>query len=202
MSIFDLIFLLTFFTVVILVVNCVVNLLRGRHAQSKARFYAAGSLVVSYFLILIVVSLYSPQRVIARAQDQCFDDWCIAVVRAQTIRADPGWRVLTVQFRLSNHAAGRTQRETGISVLLLDSKGSRYPVSQAQQSLWQAKQGVQAPFDVEIPLQGSIFTDRLFSIPAAAHPAAILVSHGHGVGNIIIGDGDSLFHKRTLMSVE
>lgn len=193
MALSDLAFLLTFLACVALVILILVSLATRKLQLAKKRLLLLASILGGYFAVLLAVSAVSPPKLIPESEDECFDDWCIAVSHAGFVAAERDSVLYKVDFRLSNHARGRSQRETGVSVFLIDSAGQYHPELPAS--------GMQPPFDITIPLHSTVSTSRLFRLPPGVQPRAIKVSHGHGMGTVIIGDGDSLLHKPTVISL-
>lgn len=187
MTIFDLIFIIAFFTTVILLVAIAVAALRRRRVRGL--LYGLGVFLTVYLGIIIAVSLLSPQRMIPLKEPQCFDDWCIAVEQAE--RTPVGEAVsYTVTLRLFSRARGRPQRENGVSVYVLDDRGRRYEAQADSQAV---------PLNVLLQPGESVNAVRKFLLPAEARNPGLVVAHGRFPGVFIIGDDQSLFHKSSLM---
>ena len=88
MTIFDLLFIAVFFGAAISLVVAAYSALRGRRPRAIAILRWLGVYLGAYFGVLILVSLASPRRVVRVGENQCWDDWCIAVtdVRRQPAR--------------------------------------------------------------------------------------------------------------------
>ncbi len=84
-------------------------------------------------MVLVTVSLATPQKVLPVGELQCFDDWCItvqAVARQQRIGATSAHGVfLVVTTRVSSRARGRRQRETDVYVYVTDYRSDAYKKS-------------------------------------------------------------------------
>ncbi len=84
-------------------------------------------------MVLVTLSLATPQKVLPVGELQCFDDWCItvqAVARQQRIGATSAHGVfLVVTTRVSSRARGRRQRETDVYVYVTDYRSGRFDVS-------------------------------------------------------------------------
>lgn len=189
MTLFDLIFILVFFTTVGLLVATAVAALRGRGRQAVVRLRRLGIFVAAYLVIVVATSLASPQRVLDVNERQCFDDWCIAVdgVEHAPAGADVNY---TVALRISCRARRRPQRETGVSVYVLDDRGRRYEPQDDPDAI---------PFDVRLDPGESVIATRRFVLPVDAHNPGVVIAHGRFPGMFIIGDDQSLFHKPSVV---
>jgi len=188
MTIFDLLFIALFFTVVVLLVVAAVSALRGRRVRAITILSRLGILIGVYFVILILVSLLSPRRVLNVGENQCWDDWCIAVTDVRRAPADTVVSyVLTL--RISSRARRRAQRERGVVVYLLDDRDRRYePVVDT----------AAVPFDIMLQPQEAVTSTRTFEIPTDANNLVLVVAHAWRFpGCCIIGDSQSFLHKRT-----
>lgn len=144
---------------------------------------------------MALVSLLSPRRFVDVGDDQCSDDWCIAVTSAGRSPGDTGG-AYDVTFRLSSRARRVAQRERFVVAYLRDARGRRYdPDSRA----------ADVPFDVRLEPQQAVTATRRFRVPADAHDLGVIIARE---GDIplprccIIGDEGSLFHKKTVVRLE
>jgi len=192
-TIFDLLFIIAFLTAVVLLVLSAIAAIRKRRARAVALLRNFGIFVAVYFGIVILVSVLSPRRVLHVGDDQCSDDWCIAVADVQREPSDAGVTYVVI-FRVSSRARGRPQREGGVQVYVMDDRGRCYdPVPDTAAS----------PFDVLLQPRESVQIRRAFELPADAQAPVLVVSHGGGFpGCCIIGDSESLFHKRTVVQLD
>jgi hypothetical protein len=162
---------------------------RGRRRAAGRILGRLGIAIAAYFGALLGVSLVSPARTLAVGQNDCSDDWCMAVTEAGPIRGPEG-PAFQATFRLSSRAGRATQRELGVRVYLRDENGRRYDPEPSED---------QPPFDVQLgPLQ-QVRTSRRFVVPAGARILDVVLTRA-GLpfpGCCIIGDADSLLHRRT-----
>jgi hypothetical protein len=156
---------------------------------------ALGMLLAGYAVIVISTSLVSPQRVVAIGSDQCSDDWCIAVTGVA--RADAGREAtLTVTFRLSTRARRISQRERNVVAYLQRVDGQRIDALADPQAV---------PFDTLLAPGQTIVATRRFTVPAGIGIAGVaIVREGAGVfpACCIIGDDNSLLHRRLLVRID
>jgi hypothetical protein len=193
MTICDLPFIAVFFAVVIMLVLAGVAALRGRRARAIALLRRLGLVAGVYLGIVILVSLVSPRRVLSIGDDQCSDDWYLAVINVRHQPAEDA-QSYEVTLRVSSRARRRAQRERGVQVYLMDNCGRCYdPVSDP----------AAVPFDILLQPQETVSLTRVFRLPVDAHDSVLVVSHESWFpGLFIIGDSGSLFHKRTVVRLE
>lgn len=194
MTIFDLLFIVIVLASVATLAAVVASALRG-HLRPAAELLAVCSVCLAFYLgVIIVVSLASPQRVLALGEDQCFDDWCIAVDDASRSEA-PSRAEYVVTLRVSNRARRIAQRENGVVVYMLDEKGRRFE-SAANPSA--------APLNLLLQPGESVTMPRTFEVSGASGQLMLVVGHEGSTrfpGLFIIGDDSSLFHKPTIVHV-
>ncbi|HZV06683.1 MAG TPA: hypothetical protein VE999_16500 [Gemmataceae bacterium] len=193
MTIFDLLFIVVFFAVIVMLVLAGVAALRGRRARAIAISRWLGIVAGLYLGIVILVSLISPRRELQVGDDQCWDDWCLTVTNVRRTPAENAIRYM-VTIRISSCARRVAQRGRGTQVYLVDDRGRRYdPVPDPDA----------VPFDILLQPQEAVSTTRAFEIPADAHDPVLIATHGEGFpGWFIIGDTGSLFHKKTVVLLE
>jgi hypothetical protein len=193
MTVFDLLFIAVFVGTMVILVLAGLAAIRGRRARALAWLRRLGVMASVYLGIVILVSLVSPRRVLNLGEEQCSDDWCIAVTRARHHPAGDA-RLYEVTFRISSRARGRAQRERGVRVYLMDSRGRCYDPILDQ---------ADAPFDRLLQPQEAVNIGRVFNLPVAAPDPVLVVSReGWFPGLFIIGDSGSLFHKRAVVRLE
>jgi len=202
---FDLLFLLSVLVTLIVILVSVVNLLRRRFAQTGKLLLRYGLGVALYFLILITVSLTSPQRVVAMKVDRCFDDWCVGVedvtMKSELGDVKPEGVFYVVTLQLSNQGRGRPQRVSSAAIHLLDGQGNSYAISSPGMAAFEAQQGTIPPLTSVIEVGQPIITYQVFDVPQDAADIGLTIRHpvGPAPGLFIIGDEASLFHKPTIV---
>ena len=190
----DLVFLLTSLSLVIALVAAAAATVRGRHRTALHILFAVSVTSVAYMGVVAGVALVQPGRALAPGESDCSDDWCIAVTKV-THEDGPSGRVYHAEFRLSSRARRATQRELHVLVYLRGTDGKRYPAEAGS---------ADAPFDVRLGPLETVRTERRFSLPLSAHAADIVITRG-GLpfpGCCIIGDPNSVLHKRTALRIE
>jgi hypothetical protein len=193
MTVFDLLFIAVFVGTMVILVLAGLAAIRGRRARALAWLRRLGVMASVYLGIVILVSLVSPSRVLNLGEEQCSDDWCIAVTKARHQPVADA-QLYEVSFRISSRARGRAQRERGVRVYLMDSRGRCYDPVLDQADV---------PFDRLLQPQEAVDIRRVFNLPVAAHDPVLVVSReGWFPGLFIIGDSGSLFHKRPVVRLE
>lgn len=195
MTLFDLLFIVLFLAGVIVLCLAASMALRGRRPRARAILRGAGICAGLYLAVIVAVSLLTPQRFIKLGDDQCADDWCIAISTSGRNVTPEGTR-FEVTFRLSSRARRVAQRERFVAVSLRDSHGARYDPEVDPHAI---------PFDTLLePLQ-AITASRRFLVPQTAEIVGLVVERA-GVGSFpgccIIGDEGSLLHKPTIVRLD
>ena len=79
MTIFDLLFIIVVLASVAALTAVVASALRGRLRQAVKLLAMYGVCLAFYLGVIVVVSLASPQRILALGESRCFYGWCVAV---------------------------------------------------------------------------------------------------------------------------
>lgn len=189
MNLFDLLFLAVVLGSTVVWVSAIVLAIRRRGRRALRLLAGWLALLAVYLIVVIAVSILSPQRVIEAGGAQCFDDWCISVNGVKELRNGSS-TTYVVSLRLASRARRASQRENGLHVRLIDDQGRRFDPR---------KDPNEVPFNVLLGPGESVTAERIFDVPADAAGLSLVVRHGLGPGNVIIGDSQSLLHKPTLM---
>src|ERR1700749_5052314 len=75
----SLIFILSFLTVLVLLIIAAIKLSRKRSA--RLIFKALGIIVSAYFLLWLVFYIKSQYIIVPMGTDVCFDDWCATITK-------------------------------------------------------------------------------------------------------------------------
>jgi hypothetical protein len=181
MNIFEPIFLLLVLVTVITLITTAVFAASGKLARAGRILRRLGIGAGIYFVIVIAVSIFNPQRVYRVGDTQCFDDWCIEVVGAQWTSA-PAIGRYEVTLRLSNRARRVPMGEKGTVVYLTDAQGRRYDP---------LPEGADVPLDVMLQPGESIDAQRRFDVPRDTPNLGLIYTHegGFPIGWLIITEG-------------
>ena len=172
MSLFDLLFIAVFLA-------SAVTLIIAAFARSK-RILIVWMISAGAYLGTAALSHYlMPLRVLNVGEDQCSDDWCIAVEKVNRTPA-AGAISYELMLRISSRARRAAQRETGLTVYLTDTRGSRYEPLPDPSAV---------PLDVRLEAQQSVTTTRVFKVPPDASDLGFVVAHegGFPITRFIIG---------------
>ncbi|HJZ70185.1 MAG TPA: hypothetical protein VKE51_00515 [Vicinamibacterales bacterium] len=190
MTLFDVLFIGLFLTAVASVFVAAGAAITGRRrtASTILRRLIVGS--AAYLAVVYAVALASPGRRLALGEDDCSDDWCIAVVES---RAVAGTDVATIEvtFRVSSRARRVSQRERGVLVYLRDDRGRRVEAAAGPNDV---------PFDVRLEPRETVLTRRRFALEKDASPRTITLTRS-GVpfpACLIIGEATALLHPTTV----
>jgi hypothetical protein len=191
LSIFDLLFIALFLTSLAALLIAACFALRRQNARALRTLRNLGVAAAFYFGMVVVVSWFTPRRVIAMGDNRCFDDWCIGVERVQAV--SDRTNAYTAHLRLSSTARRVAQREQNVVVYLTDEHSDRYdPIADPSAT----------PISVLLLPGQSVETARTFELPAGVHPVGLVIDHqgGFPIGWFIIGD-ESWFHKPTMAAI-
>ncbi len=125
MNLFEPLFLLLAVATVIALLTAAWWAVRGRFARASRILRRLGIGAALYFAVVIAASIASPRQLYRVGDNQCFDDWCIAVVDAQRTPTPTATRY-EIRLRLSNRARRMPMGEKGTVVYLSDRQRRRY----------------------------------------------------------------------------
>jgi hypothetical protein len=181
MNVFEPLFLLLVLATVFALITAASWAIRGQLARAGRILQRLGIGAALYFAVVIAVSIVSPRRVYHVGDNQCFDDWCIAVVDAQRAETLQATRY-EVRLRLSNRARRAPMGEKGTVVYLRDRQGRRYdplpdPAAIALATVLQPGESIEAT--------------RRFDVARDAQDLALIYTHegGFPIGWLVIGEG-------------
>ncbi|HTT67507.1 MAG TPA: hypothetical protein VMF70_05710 [Gemmatimonadales bacterium] len=186
--------------VLVLLPRLAVLALRGRWSGVRRGAGGLGLYLAGYGVILVTVALVMPRERRAPGERECFDDWCAAGIGVEPAAGDEarcadraGTRVWVATVEVSSDAKRVRQRALDARALLEDAGGREYAAcgSPLGAHVLADELGPGEAFQVREP----------FRLPAAAVPAGVVISHGGFPGILIIGEDQSLFHRRTLLGV-
>jgi hypothetical protein len=158
-----------------------------------------------YTLIMMTISFTTPQMVLARGQEHCFDEMCFSVQDATTTRilgtgthaqlARGIYYIVTVQLR--NAARQAPQKPDQPAFYLTDAAGYQYsPSSAGQHAIGQYPQWNQRLQPGEEQTR-----EVVFDVPLQIQQPHLIVTEGSWPTPLIIGDENSFFHPKTAFSL-
>jgi hypothetical protein len=148
-----------------------------------------------YLCVLIGVSLVQGQRVLVLGEPRCFDEMCFAVTGVEEVPGfliRDGRRLLRVSVRVTNKGR-KTQSEGLIRAYLVDGQGRR----------WEESPGVNGVgLTARVAGGDSVVSEPVFKVGADATGLGLVFTHGwRQPGVLVIGDSDSLLHKKTVVEL-
>lgn len=194
MTLFDLLFVVLFLAGAGILIVALVGALRGRRARALVLLRRLGIVAALYFCALLLISALTPQRYLAIGDDQCSDDWCIAVQAVHRESTSLGLQY-DVTFRLSSRARRVAQRERFVAVYLRAERGREYPPLADANAV---------PFDTLLQAGETVSATRRFLVPSDANIVGLVITRAGGgrfPGCCIIADEASLLHRRTLVTL-
>ena len=156
--------------------------------------WLAGVWVV-YLAVLIGVSLGQKQKLVAVGQLQCFDDMCFTVTGVEEVKGfliRDGRRLIRVTVRVTNR--GHSAESAGlIRAYLMDAQGRR----------WEESAGVNGVgLTAKVAGGDSVMSEPVFKVAGDATGLRLVLTHGwKQPGILVIGDSDSLLHRKTVVEL-
>jgi hypothetical protein len=150
---------------------------------------------VVYLCVLIGVSLGQRQRVVAMGEPQCFGEMCFRVTRVEEVPGfliRDGRRLLRVSVQVGNKGR-KAQRDELIRAYVVDGQLRR----------WEMSPGVNGvELTARVTGGGSVMSEPLFKVAADASGLGLVLTHGRWQpGLLVIGDSDSLLHRKTVVGL-
>jgi hypothetical protein len=148
-----------------------------------------------YLCVVIGVSMGQGQRVVAMGEPQCFDEMCFTVTRVEEVPGfliRDGRRLLRVSVQVKNKGR-KAQSEGLIRAYLVDAQGRR----------WEMSAGVNGvELTARVAGGSSVVSEPVFKVAADASGLGLVLTHGRWQpGVLVIGDSDSLWHRRTVVTL-
>jgi hypothetical protein len=189
------------------------------HRRDVAQGIAVTALLCGAFYgaLLLASSLTSHERVLRRNEPKYFCGFyldchiSVAVTNVSTTHAlgnAPHQAIAqdtfyVVTIRVSSSAQAATLQPYDLTAVVVDRDGRQY--ARAEQG--EQAPGTEAPLEQPISPGGNSYTRQLvFDLPAGIQQPRLLVTEGHWVDRLLelflIGDEDSLLHKKTLIRLE
>ncbi len=177
------------------VVGLGVSLRRGERQRVRQGVAWLVGVWAVYLCVVIGVSLGQRQRVVAVGEPQCFDEMCFTVIRVEEVPGfliRDGRRLLRVPVQVRNRGR-KAQRDGSIRAYLVDGQGRR----------WEMSPGVNGvELTARVTGGGSVVSQPVFKVAADASGLGLVLTHGRWQpGVLVIGDSDSLLHRKTVVGL-
>jgi len=178
--------------VVVLVLTSVWMLAFGKFRRGAKALRASAGLVAVYVVVLMAVSLLTPQKIGSAGQAYCMDIWCIGIEKVSPIPAR-NQIAYKVDVRIFSDADTVKTSGKGFSLFLVDERGRRFPM---------VKDPSVIPFDLSLDPGQSVNTSLTFVTRPNARELFLTVDSPifWGARLCFACDG-SLLHKPTLLRV-
>jgi hypothetical protein len=177
------------------VIGVGVSLGRGERQRVRRGIAWLIGVWVVYLSVVIGVSLGQRQRVVAMGEPQCFDEMCFRVTGVEEVPGfliRDGRRLLRVSVQVTNKGR-KAQREGLIRAYLMDAQGRR----------WEMSAGVNGvELTARVAGGASVMSEPVFKVAADASGLGLVLTHGRWQpGVLVIGDSDSLWHRKTIVEL-
>ncbi|GGA75226.1 hypothetical protein GCM10011507_28250 [Edaphobacter acidisoli] len=173
-------------------IGTIVSFARRERAKALYGLKWLVAIWVVYLAVLLGVSHWQKQRVVAIGQPQCFDEMCFTVtgVTGMTGLPQDQRHLLRVSIEITNRGH-KPESEALIQAYLIDSEGR----------LWGESPGLSGVrLTVKVPPGQTVVSEPVFAVSEDATGLKLVFTHGHWQpGALVIGDSDSLMHKRTVV---
>lgn len=178
------------------IIGTLISLIRRERKRALSGLAWIIGVWAAYLAVLLGVSLHQKQRIVPVGQPQCYDEMCFTVTGVATV---PGLlpqderRLLRVSVTITNKGH-KPESEGLIQAYLTDDQGR----------LWGEQPGLSGVrLTVKVPPGQSVVSQPVFTVSQNATGLKLVFTHGHWQpGVLVIGDSDSLLHKRTVIPLE
>ena len=183
--------------VVVLVLTSVWMLAFGKFRRGAKALRASAGLVAVYVVVLMAVSLLTPQKIGSAGQAYCMDIWCIGIEKVSPILAR-NQIAYKVDVRIFSDADTVKTSGKGFSLFLVDERGRRFPM---------VKDPSVIPFDLSLDPGQSVNTSLTFVTAADARELFLTVREDdpvsplYWVERLCVACDGGLLHKPTLLRV-
>ena len=177
------------------VVGVGVSLWRGERGRMRRGVGWLVGVWAAYVMVVVGVSLAQRQKVVQIGEPQCFDEMCFTVIRVEEV---PGYlirdgrRLIRVSVEVRNRGR-KAQSEGLIWAYLVDAQGRR----------WEESAGVEGVgLTARVTGGGAVVSEPVFKVTGDAKGLGLVLTHGRWqAGLLVIGDSDSLLHRRTVVEL-
>jgi hypothetical protein len=177
---------------VVLVLTSVGMLAFGDVRRATKALRAMAGLAAGYVVVLVAVSLLTPQKIGSAGEAYCMDIWCMVIEKVSPLpsRNEIAYKV---DVRIFSDANTVKTSAKGFSLFLVDERGRRFPMVKDPSAI---------PFDLSLDPGQSVNTSLTFVTPSDARKLFITVDSPlfWGARLCFACDG-SLLHKPTLLRV-
>jgi hypothetical protein len=208
------------FVLVVLGLLAMFGLAFRRFGRVKLALSALAAVLIAYFALMLVFSLASSEKVLARGEEKHFCEidchlaYSVADVRrtrtlgegTNAATASGEFLVVTVRTRFDEKTIG-ANRGDGLlypnprSVAVYDEQGHAYKPSEEGRRALAATDGAGMSLDTPLRPGESYTTELVFDLPTDARSPILLINESDLPTRFIIGHENSLLHKKTEFSL-
>jgi hypothetical protein len=194
MSFWDLLLLALVAWTVLGAIGVSISLFLGDRAKALRHLGWIFGIWAAYLAVLMGASVMQPQKIVAMGQNQCFGEVCFAVTGVEEVPGfliHDGSRLVRVSVRVSNRGRGKTQSDKLVQAYLVDAQGRR----------WEESMGISSVrLTAAVPAGSAVMSEAVFKVAKDASGLALVLTHGRWQrGVFVIGDPDSLLHRKTMV---
>src|SRR5919206_738357 len=193
-----------------------VLLAKGRRGAASGVSLVAFGLVVAYGGLLLLFSLASTEKVLARGAEKHFCEidchlaYSIADVRQTQSLGPPNapvttrghFLIVTIKTRFDEQTIAPGRGDASLTpnsrvATVIDEQGREYQPSPVGQRALEQTEGAGMPFTTPLRPGESYTTELVFDLPADVCAPRLLIREGEAVTHFIIGHENSPLHKKT-----
>jgi hypothetical protein len=178
------------------VVGVAVSVWRGERQRVRRGVAWLVGVWTVYLGMVVGFSRVQQQRLMAIGEPQCFDEMCFTVTGVDELPGfliKDGRRLVRVSVRVTNRGR-KAQSEGLIWAYLVDAQGRR----------WEESSGVNGVgLTARVTGGNSVISEPVFKVAGDATGLGLVFTHGYWQpGILVIGDSDSLLHRRTAVKLD
>jgi hypothetical protein len=177
------------------ILGILVSWLRGEKLRVKRGLQWLIGVWVVYLGVLVGVSLLQKQKMVAIGETQCFNNMCFTVTGIEEVpRFVPRdvRRLVRVSIRVTNRGRSATSNSL-MKAYLVD----------GQERRWKESSGVNGVnLTAKVAGGSSVTSEPVFEIAGDATQLGLILTQGwRQPGVLVIGDSDSVMHRRTKINL-
>jgi hypothetical protein len=215
-----LIFLGTGFLLFVATLTLVYSVIAKKFGLTKLLIAAVAAIVGLYLGAMLLFSLSSSEKVLARGQEKHFCEIdchlaysVINVRETKTLGNAPhqltaagNFRVVTIQTRFDEATIGPTRGNGQLYpnsrvLVVVDQAGKEYSPSTSAQNTLEGSSQAGTPITTPLRPSESYKTTYVFDLPADIRNPTLLIHEGESVTAFVIGHENSLLHKKTRFQI-
>jgi Telomeric repeat-binding factor 2. len=191
-----LIFFGTIFSIFVLIIKLLINLIRRKSITSAFRTIVI--IIISYCLLWGIFYVKNiNNKVIPLGTDMRFDDWSATVTKIdhpETLGGEnPNGQFIVLHITMTNRARGIAQKPSEPRVHIIDGHGHYWAYSEKGQQALEKISGKQIPLDQRLELNQALDTQLVFDVPKDAADLKALIEEGPFITKLLLNDQKKVF---------